>query len=67
MSDLRSCNLHLNPKNPFTIDKIFPSVVPDMSFEVGRIITRIAALIAFVRFFPGVLLDMCFEVGSLVA
>ena len=33
----------------------------DMPIEVGRIITLIVALIAFVRFFPGVLLDMCFE------
>ena len=47
--------------------QFFPSVILDVPFQAGRIITRIVALIAFVQFFPGVLLDMCFEIASLVA
>ena len=47
--------------------KVVPGVLLDMPSEVGRIITRIVALIAFVRFFPSVPLDMRYEGGSMVA
>ena len=47
--------------------QLFPSVLLDMPFEVGRIVARIVALIAMIQFFPVVLLDMYSEVGSPVA
>ena len=47
--------------------QFLPGVLPDVHLKIGRIITRIVALIAFVQFFPSVLLDVRFEVGRITA
>ena len=59
--------MKLNDSDSIAIVLVFPGVLLDVRYEVGRIIARIVAMIVFVQFFPGVLLDMCFEVGRLVA
>ena len=46
---------------------VFPAVLLDVRYEVGRIIARIVAMFVFVQFFPGVLLDMYFDGGRPVA